>query len=151
MGAVWDPAAALKAPCSAHWRLWLKQFPQDQYYVSADAALQAYGTEGLFNVVDFASGWKVDFIIRKPRAFSVREFERRQQSEWLGTTLYVASAEDIVISKLEWAKASESERQIADVVGILRTRSGQLDLEYIEHWVAALDLHGHWLKARAAL
>jgi len=47
----------------------LSQFPADAYYVSKDAALQAYGSEGMFNVVDFDTGWKVDFIVRKSRAF----------------------------------------------------------------------------------
>ena len=34
------------------------QFPEDEYYVSREAALQAYGAESLFNVIDLASGWK---------------------------------------------------------------------------------------------
>jgi hypothetical protein len=41
-----------------------------EYYVSRDAAREAYGAEGMFNLVDFATGWKVDLIIRKRRAFS---------------------------------------------------------------------------------
>lgn len=128
----------------------LAQFPEDKYYVSADAALQAYGSEGLFNVVDFASGWKVDFIIRKARAFSVEEFDRRQQVDLLGTPLYIATAEDVVISKMEWAKMSESERQLGDVAGILRTRADELDTAYIERWVVAMGLHEQWEKARRA-
>jgi hypothetical protein len=35
------------------------------YYVSREAALDAYGRESLFNVVDLASGWKIDFILPK--------------------------------------------------------------------------------------
>lgn len=34
----------------------IKQFPEESYYLSRDAALQAYGSEGLFNVIDFDSG-----------------------------------------------------------------------------------------------
>ena len=49
----------------------LRQFPIDEYYADRDAALQAYGNEGMFNIVDFATGWKVDFIIRKNRPFSI--------------------------------------------------------------------------------
>ena len=47
----------------------LAQFPDEHYYVSRDAALQAYGAESLFNVIDLTSGWKIDFIIRKSRPF----------------------------------------------------------------------------------
>lgn len=72
----------------------LRQLPEEAYYVSRDAALEAYGSEGLFNVIDFGSGWKVDFIIRKSRPFSIEEFERRQHADVLGTQIAVASPED---------------------------------------------------------
>lgn len=126
----------------------LQHFPNDGYYVSRDAALQAYGAETLFNVVDFASGWKVDFILRKSRSFSKAEFERRRQVDLLGTTLWVASAEDVIVSKLEWAKLSESDRQIRDVIDILRTQGDALDAGYIESWVHALGLHAEWNRAK---
>ena len=49
----------------------VSEFPEDQYYVSREAALQAYGSESLFNVIDLESGWKIDFIVRKSRPSSV--------------------------------------------------------------------------------
>ncbi len=52
----------------------VQQFPEEEYYVSRDAALQAYGAESLFNGIDLNSGWKIDFIIRKSRPFSLEEF-----------------------------------------------------------------------------
>ena len=127
----------------------LRQFPDDAYYVSREAALQAYGSEGLFNVVDFDSGWKVDFIVRKARAFSIEEFERRREVVLLGTTLFVASPEDVILSKLEWAKMSESERQIRDVAGILRTQGSSLDSSYLQKWVDSLGVRREWDMAAA--
>jgi hypothetical protein len=128
----------------------VKQFPEEEYYVSRDAALQAYGAESLFNVIDLNSGWKIDFIIRKSRPFSLKEFERRREADMLGTRLYIASAEDVILSKLEWAKMSSSERQVNDVAGILRTQGDTLDLEYVERWMAALGLEDQWTQAKAA-
>jgi len=128
----------------------VRQFPEEEYYVSRDAALQAYGAESLFNVIDLNSGWKIDFIIRKSRPFSLEEFERRREADMLGTRLYIASAEDVILSKLEWAKMSSSERQINDVAGILRTQGDALDLEYAERWIAALGLENQWTQAKAA-
>jgi len=125
----------------------LKQFPETDYYVSRDAALQAYGAETLFNIVDFKTGWKIDFIIRKSRAYSIQEFDRRQEAELLGAKLYVAAAEDVILSKLEWAKLSESERQIRDVAGILMTKGDALDQEYLHRWVRALDVGTQWKAA----
>ena len=126
----------------------LRQFPDKQYYVSRDAALQAYGTEGMFNVVDFATGWKIDFIIRKSRRFSLEEFDRRREEELDGVAVFVASAEDVVIAKLEWSKLGESERQLRDVSGILTSRSNKLGIDYIESWARQLDLLLHWERAK---
>jgi len=127
----------------------LKQFPDSEYYVSREAALQAYGAESMFNVVDFETGWKVDFIIRKSRPFSLEEFGRRQAAAIDGNPIVVASAEDVVIAKLEWAKLGESERQVRDASSILATRGEDIDVVYIERWVEQLDLWEQWQKAKA--
>ena len=79
--------------------------PED-YYVDADAARDALRRRGMFNVIDQASGWKVDFIVRKNRAFSRDEFARRTQLSLLDVPVWVASPEDTVVAKLEWSKQS---------------------------------------------
>ena len=61
------------------------------------------------------------------------------------------TAEDIIISKLEWAKLSESQRQIADVATVLRTRKTALDCAYLEKWIANLGLQKDWRSARNAI
>ena len=129
----------------------LGHFPEDAYYVSKDAALQAYGAEGMFNVVDFDTGWKIDFIVRKSRPFSQEEFERRHTATIESTNVVVASAEDVIVAKLEWAKLSESERQLRDAASILSTRRTDLDVTYIETWVERLGLDDQWSKAKALL
>jgi hypothetical protein len=126
----------------------LLHFPDDAYYVSRDAAREAYGAEGMFNLIDLATGWKIDFIVRKSRPFSREEFGRRRRVETSGLQLYVASAEDVVVAKLEWAKLGESERQLRDVAGILRGQQGALDLEYVQRWVTGLHLEEQWEAAR---
>jgi hypothetical protein len=127
----------------------LSSLPQDSYYVSREAAREAYGGEGMFNLVDFATGWKVDLIIRKRRPFSEEEFARRRLADVLGARLFVASPEDVVVAKLEWAKLGESERQLRDVAGILRGQGDHLDLSYVEHWVALMHLGPQWTTAKA--
>jgi hypothetical protein len=72
----------------------LHALPDSEYYISREAAREAYGAEGMFNLVDFATGWKIDLIIRKRRAFSQEEFTRRRPVEMLGMSLVTARAED---------------------------------------------------------
>ncbi len=124
--------------------------PKDEYYVELDAALQAHQQQSLFNVVDMVTGWKVDFIIRKSRAFSEEEFRRRTRVNLEGIVLFVASAEDMVVSKLEWAKLAQSQRQIEDVAGILRMRWNLLDRAYLDKWIRELGLTAEWNDARRA-
>lgn len=118
-------------------------------YVSGTAAREALAHRTLFNVVDPASGWKVDLIIRKWRRFSEEEFGRRRRVDFLGVPVDVASLEDTMLSKLEWAKLGESARQLEDVAMLLRLWRDELDAEYIERWVAALKLEPQWKAARA--
>jgi hypothetical protein len=116
------------------------------YYVDRQTALEAYGNESLFNVIDMTSGWKIDLVCRKSRPFSVGEFERRVLREIAGIAVYVASVEDSILSKLEWAKLSQSERQLEDVAGILRIQKA-LDTDYIERWATQLGVLEQWAAA----
>jgi hypothetical protein len=117
------------------------------YYVDRDAAHAALRTRGQFNAIGPDSS-KVDFILRRNRPLSVEEFARRQAADLLGTPGTIASAEDLVIAKLEWAVASESERQLRDVAGILAAAGEEFDEDYVERWVDALGLAETWRDVR---
>ena len=62
--------------------------------------------------------------------------------------LYVASPEDVIIAKMEWAKRGGSARQIEDAAGIVRVRGGELDRDYIERWARDLELEHEWDEVR---
>ena len=93
-------------------------------------------------MIDLATGWKINLIIRKSRAFSHEEFRRRERVSLHDVPLFLASAEDVVISKLEWAKLAQSRRQIEDAATILRVRWDALDHPYLEKWIGELGLTG---------
>lgn len=118
------------------------------YYLDSDAAHDALRRRSQFNIIDMETGWKVDLIVRKARPFSVEEFRRREAAELFGTKVYLATAEDSIIAKLEWAKLGDSERQLRDVAGIMSVRGAALDRAYIEHWVAALGLEDQWSRVQ---
>lgn len=112
------------------------------YYVSHMAARQALFARTMFNVIDHASGMKIDFIIRKSRRFSHEEFGRRQPCT-IGTpplSVTFASAEDVILSKLEWAKLADSERQLRDAIGVALLNAGTLDRDYLRAWAGELEL-----------
>jgi hypothetical protein len=124
--------------------------PETEYYVDEDAALDALKRQGRFNLVDLDTGWKIDLMIRRSRPFSRNEFDRREVVEFQGMKLAVATAEDVILAKLEWAKLGGSQRQIEDAAGILRIRREDLDRDYLRRWVEELDLTTQWEEARKA-
>lgn len=121
--------------------------PSSAYYFDIDDAVDSVKRQSMFNIIDLATGWKVDLILLKRSPFELEKFRRRLQVDYNGISLFIATAEDIVVSKLEWSRAGESERQLRDVAGILKIRS-DLDRTYIEHWVKTLDLAAQWAAAR---
>jgi hypothetical protein len=129
-------------------RAFVESLPSGEYYADLDAALEAHTRQSLFNVIDLATGWKIDLILRKSRAFSLEEFGRRQLVSVQGLPLFVASAEDVIIAKLEWSKLAQSQRQIEDVAAILRLRWEALDRPYLEKWIYQLDLEQEWSHAK---
>jgi hypothetical protein len=132
----------------AQLQTFIQSLPSAEYYVDLDAALEAHQQQSLFNVIDLATGWKIDLIVCKSRPFSQEEFRRRRRITLQGLPLFVASAEDLVIAKLEWAKRAQSNRQIEDVVGILRMHWELLDRSYLEKWISELGLQTEWNDAR---
>lgn len=135
------------APTSVQLEELLRRLPESQYYSNIDEARDALRRRSQFNIIDYDGMWKIDLIVKKRRPFSEREFDRRSIIEIAGVRMHTASPEDVLISKLEWAKLGESERQLRDAVGIIRVQRDNLDIDYVERWVAALELEAQWEAA----
>ena len=130
-------------------RRFLRDLPAEEYYADWEAAMEALRMRGQFNVIDMATAWKADLIVRKARPFSVEEMARRKKGDLLGVPVFVASPEDTLISKLEWALlGGGSELQLRDAAGIAHLRGVALDRAYIERWVAELGLVEQWNRVR---
>ena len=125
----------------------IRRLPESQYYSNIEEARDALRRRSQFNVIDFDGMWKIDLIVKKNRPFSEREFGRRSTVKIAGVRMQTASPEDVLISKLEWAKLAESERQLRDAAGILRVQRELLDIDYVERWIAALELEDQWEAA----
>jgi hypothetical protein len=122
----------------------IREFPSDRYYADERQALLALASRSQFNVIDFATGWKTDFIIAQDSEYGALALLRRMQIDIAGTVVYVAAPEDVILAKLQWAKQGGSDRQLQDAAGIVTTQGEKLDFSYIEHWVSKLHLGEQW-------
>ncbi|MBC7909202.1 MAG: hypothetical protein H7Y30_01795 [Pyrinomonadaceae bacterium] len=111
------------------------------YYVSREAVARAIAHESAFNLIHQETVIKVDCIIRKDTDYRRLEFERRRVINIQDFTVWITSKEDLIISKLDWARDSHSELQLRDVKNLLATG---YDKNYLEKWTQELGLDSLW-------
>ena len=110
---------------------------KNDFYVDQDLIKKAIKQSSSFNVIHLETMFKIDIFIPGDDPNSKTEMERRQSyqiSETSNIELFIASAEDIIIRKLQWFELSNriSDRQWEDVIGVLSVKKDQLDYDYLE-------------------
>ena len=91
----------------------------------------------MFNVIHHDSVIKVDCIVRKHSKYRRVEFERRLPVSIASFRTLIVSKEDLILSKLVWAKDSRSELQLGDVKNLLST---SYDSDYVQGWAQSLGV-----------
>ena len=110
---------------------------ETDYYVDRDAVTRAIASESLFNVIHNQAFIKVDCIVRKSTEYRLLEFKRRQEVSIQGIKVWIVSKEDLIISKLYWARDSHSEFQLRDVRNLL---AAGYDAAYLAEWTRKLGV-----------
>ncbi|HLX68617.1 MAG TPA: hypothetical protein VKV04_03225 [Verrucomicrobiae bacterium] len=113
------------------------------YYVSSEAVESSIRRHSLFNLIHNQSIIKVDCIVRKPTGYRMKEFERRKRVKLGDFETWIVTKEDLILSKLLWAKDSHSEFQLRDVKNLVATG---FDRDYMQHWTGELDLAKLWTE-----
>lgn len=128
----------------------LRELDTGGFYVDPDGAREALHQRRQFNAIEMARATKVDLIVRRARPFSVEEFSRRQRLDLsFGRAVSTVTAEDSVLSKLEWARRSgDSERQLRDAAGVVELNPA-LDRDYIRRWAEQLGVADLWERIAA--
>lgn len=107
------------------------------FYVDEDAARDAIKSQRMFNLMHFASGIKVDLIVRKDAEYRQVEFARRKPVRLGGISTWIASREDLILSKLVWARDAQSELQKRDVRTLL---DESVEWSYVREWAGKLGV-----------
>ncbi len=110
---------------------------QDQFYVDREMVQRAVREQSMFNLIHIAYVIKVDLVVRKESDYRREEFSRRKPVSVEGHPFFIVAPEDLILSKLEWAKDSRSEIQLNDVRNLLASVQ-DLDRDYLGRWAARL-------------
>ncbi len=108
---------------------------------ATEAVDSSIANQSLFNLIHNESVIKVDCIVRKQSEFRLAEFNRRQRIKIEDFETWIVSKEDLILSKLFWAKDSHSELQLRDVKNLISTGC---DRDYIQRWTGGLGVDKLW-------
>ena len=101
---------------------------ETEYYFDRQSVADAISQRRMFNLIHNDAVIKVDCVVLKTDAYRQEEFARRRQINLGDFETWIVSREDLVLSKLVWAKDSKSEMQMRDVRNLL---SADCDMDYL--------------------
>ncbi len=118
---------------------------ENEFFIDEEMIADSIQHNSSFNIIHRKTTFKVDIFIPRPRPFQQSQLARAQRQTFeLGTEISAnfASPEDTILSKLEWYRlgGEVSERHWRDILGVLKTKAGELDLGYLQKWAADLKI-----------
>ena len=111
---------------------------EPDYYVPQNAVSSAISSERMFKVIHQETAFKIDCVIKKSTPFQKNVFDRRRRTNFYGREIWIIEKNDLIISKLLWAKDSRSEKQLTDVKNLL---VNSFDAAYIKKWTKEFGVY----------
>lgn len=112
---------------------------QEDFYIDKKMIKEEILRKGVFNLIHNQYIIKIDFIVKKASTYQETAFSRKKKILIKSIPMWFISAEDLIISKLNWSKDTHPEMQLKDVGNLIETVDG-LDIKYIENWIPKLGL-----------
>lgn len=118
---------------------------KEEFYVDDQAMRHAISLRRVFNLIHLETLFKVDIYIPQDDEFGRQQFQRARREMLLpgeAGAAYLSAPEDTILAKLQWHRrgGAVSERQLADVLGVLKVQRERLDLAYLREWAARLGV-----------
>ena len=125
----------------------IKEFEGD-YYVPHGRVRDSISRKLMFNLLHQQTLVKIDCVVRKDTEFQKAAFSNRKRVSYTDFKIWTISREDLILSKLHWAKTSKSEMQMRDVANIIRNG---YDEKYVEDWAKKLGVEDMLQECRELL
>lgn len=106
-------------------------------------ALRDPGEYPSFQILDMDEAFKFDMFVVREDVYAMEESSRVRITEMLpGIHVPLAAPEDIILHKLRWfvAGGKVSDRQWNDIVRVIESQLGKLDLAYLRRWAVHFEI-----------
>lgn len=127
-------------------------FPEPAYYADRIAVVAALRECGMFNVIDNATGMKIDFMCIEPLGYNESRFNRAREVDIVpGVLGFVAAPEDVILKKLEFFKLGASDKHLRDVASMIKISGDSFDRHYLDSWAISLGVADEWNAVKSRL
>jgi hypothetical protein len=87
------------------------------------------------NVIHFGDQeFKIELFHLSDEPHDRERFRRRCRLEFLGRSVWLPTAEDVIVTKLRWALIGKRGKDRSDAQDVIAVQNPRLDWEYIHHW-----------------
>ena len=100
---------------------------------------ELFEQRGLFNITDWQTGIRFDIKAYQDSDYNWAAFDRKTQQLFLERLVYLCAAEDLIIGKLRWYDMSRSEKQLSDLMYLVK--SPNIDWSYLNYWINQLNIN----------
>lgn len=116
-----------------------------EYYVDRSMVAKAIAQRSMFNLIHNETIIKLDCIVLKSDSYRQQEFGRRKLVSFGDFETWIVSREDLILSKLYWARNSKSELQLRDVKNLL---TDDCDMPYLDNCADELGVKQLLIEVR---
>jgi hypothetical protein len=104
------------------------------FKVDPQARLETFTLCTYYTINHRDSDFSIDLFLLKDDPHDQSSFTRRIPVSYSGGTVFLSSAEDLIITKLRWSQGGRRQKDITDARNVLAVQQGKLDLQYIRQW-----------------
>ncbi|HMN41419.1 MAG TPA: hypothetical protein PKE29_11285 [Phycisphaerales bacterium] len=133
-------------------REFCEAFPPDEWYVDAEAAMEAVRFSRMFNVLHPSSGLKIDVMGVKDSPFDESRLGRaRRVGTYASRPIMFAAPEDVILKKLDFYREGGSDKHLRDITSMFKVSGGDFDLAYTERWALRIGVQSEWRMIKERL
>jgi hypothetical protein len=90
-----------------------------------------------YRIKHVASAFMVELFLVSDDPHDRERFARRRLAKYAGHDVYVATAEDVIITKLRWSRHGKRAKDVDDVRSVISVRGDQIEWNYVHRWCHA--------------
>ena len=78
--------------------------------------------------------FKIEFFLLNDDPHNRERFRRRRQTSLMGRQVWIPTAEDVIVTKLQWASLGNRSKDRDDARDVIAVQGDRIDWDYVHRW-----------------